>query len=165
MISMEGNSQLREGYNRVVDMIDQVVEDLYSGRLDYHSVIAPLGQMRTWMYSNDIEKLRGKAKSVAKIQARSSINAVGIREDLEQVSSDYRMKNYDVLPTIPIMKEEVDYSSGTIKTYGDGLHTSAAINTEKRIECARGFNPDKKQDEIAKILGMSVRTVQRYWNK
>ena len=148
---------------KMYEEVPEIVDDAIVWSLDKLEDVRPIYSRRTTWYSDKIESLKGDEKKKAKAAARAERNAKEYREDIRNSSDRYRMYNYNVLPTIKHLDDDLDFSRTTIKTFGKDYYISTKDNSKARIRMARIAYPDASQSDIATVLGLSRATVNTHW--
>ncbi|WP_238532125.1 hypothetical protein [Marinilabilia salmonicolor] len=165
MIRWKGNEALLSMKEDVEEAIDYALDAFFNKGIDALPYIRKAGFQKKWWYSDEIESLTGKERSKRKVAARASINSMAIREEIKEVSDEYRENNFNVFPAMAHLEPNVDYTRPTIVKHGAGLYISTSENKFLRVKQIKANYPNKTQKEVADILGVDPRTVRLYWNK
>lgn len=160
-----GNAILTSGPKYLGAFLDVAIDSVFADR-EYINKIE-MQYTRYW-YSDEIAKMSGNGKEKsdrfkAKRDARNAVISEGLTDDLRAASLEYRRDNFNVKPTIKILRDETGYSNPTIRKYGEDMYILSGENIEQRVQRAREVYPKFTQQEIAELLKETKRTVRNYW--
>ncbi len=160
IINWRGNNLVQRALINNPGLLDTAIWWVEEGE----RLVEPICEFRKTWYSDEIERLVGVERSKAKAAARSLRDSTEKREEIAESSFDYRIHNYDVLPTIGYLDREIGtMTKNTIIKHGKGLYVGTKLNNFERIKRARIEFPNKGKSDIAELLMISERTVRKYW--
>lgn len=165
MAYWRGNDVLRKDAYYLGGLLRSVINECFD---DSQPPLVMNCDTTKYWYSDEIINMsgvgrQGSERFKAKQAARQSIISEGYRDDFKVASMEYRRDNFDVLPTIKILTNNVPYTKNTVAKHGDDFYIHRVENIGQRVQKAREVYPKLNQTEIADILGESKRTVREYW--
>ena len=166
------NNILRKDAYYLGELLDSVIEECFSDDCTLTIKCAngtKYADTTRYWYSDEIMKMqadgsKSSQRAKAKFATRREVISGGYKDDFRVETYEYQADNYNVLPTVKILADNTGHSSDIINAHGKEFVISHLANSQQRVQMIREFNPGIKQVEVVKILGLSIRTVKKYWN-